>query len=328
MLPSPAGMGGMQMSWVTGQQNPSHMIPNQMNGRGHFQEALAGALQKFAAAEEVQKAAAGGSMGKGDSGRSQNFLPKYGAAEDIQLQQRLEAQAKAQATADRLRASGAAGASVEVRNESPDRGEALSEEQSRKDNILASLRAGASDKRFSGRVKSFSIVQGFGFIQSPEIHQLYGCDAFLNQAVIGGIVVGSQVTFSVEMKNGKPQARDVMLEEDSRRQPEKEFDAPGVQVPGPQAGSHRGRVKSFNAAKGFGFIASKDLQYQFGGRDIYVSRTQAPGGNLSVGSEVDFQLVLDQQGQPQARDITLVQAKRGPGMYGGGPSAGMPLFTT
>jgi cold shock CspA family protein len=250
------------------------------------------------------------------------------------VRQRLLAMAEAKATAERFQAAGAPIArGAETKNLTPKPVQAQHEDSPREaESDEKWLWPDAADRRYEGKVKAFDVQQGYGFIQSPDIHSLYGCDAFLNQSVAGGCIVGSMVSFSIEIVKGKPQARNVMLEDDpAMHKPVKDFDAPGTAVPGPQAAVNRGRVKSFNAAKGFGFISSRELQYNFGGRDVYVSKTQAPDGNLTVGQEVEFQLVLDRQGQPQAREVTYVAPKRGPGMQGGlstgvGPG-GMPLFS-
>jgi len=160
--------------------------------------------------------------------------------------------------------------------------------------------------RYFGRIKAFSIVSGFGFIQSDQISRLYGRDAFLSHAVEGGIVVGGMVSFTVELnKEGHPQARNVRLEavdEHSGDTASLEADLAARRQMERQV--RRGRVKSFNAARGFGFLVCPELQYAFGGRDIYVSKTQVPDGRLMAGQEVDFQLHLDRHGLPQAQHVT------------------------
>merc|ERR550537_1503990 len=64
--------------------------------------------------------------------------------------------------------------------------------------------------RFQGRIKSFNAKQGFGFIECPEAHAIFGRDVFLHKAQIGDLKVGAMVTYSVEMnKSGMPQAREL-----------------------------------------------------------------------------------------------------------------------
>merc|ERR1719387_1831835 len=70
---------------------------------------------------------------------------------------------------------------------------------------------GAATGRFQGCIKSFNVQKGFGFIECPEAHQIYGRDVFLHKAQIGDFEIGRLVTFAVEMnKNNMPQARDLI----------------------------------------------------------------------------------------------------------------------
>merc|ERR550532_956795 len=70
--------------------------------------------------------------------------------------------------------------------------------------------AGAMTGRYQGRIKSFNAKQGFGFIECPEAHSIFGRDVFLHKAQIGDLKVGTEVTYSVEMnKQGMPQAREL-----------------------------------------------------------------------------------------------------------------------
>merc|ERR1719411_2207928 len=64
--------------------------------------------------------------------------------------------------------------------------------------------------RYRGRIKSFNAKQGFGFIECPEAHTIFGRDVFLHKAQIGDLKVGTQVIYTVEMnKQGMPQAREL-----------------------------------------------------------------------------------------------------------------------
>merc|ERR1719453_999473 len=65
--------------------------------------------------------------------------------------------------------------------------------------------------RLGGRVKSFNAKQGFGFIECPQIHAMFGRDVFLHKAQVGDLKVGTEITFCVEPnKQGMPQARDIL----------------------------------------------------------------------------------------------------------------------
>jgi len=70
---------------------------------------------------------------------------------------------------------------------------------------------GMATGRFTGRIKSFNVQKGFGFIECPEAHHIYGRDVFLHKAQISNFQIGSQVSFAVEMnKTNMPQARDLV----------------------------------------------------------------------------------------------------------------------
>merc|ERR1740123_2206730 len=69
---------------------------------------------------------------------------------------------------------------------------------------------GVPTGRFQGRIKSFNAKQGFGFIECPEAHAVFGRDIFLHKMQIGDLKVHADVAFSVETnKAGMPQARDL-----------------------------------------------------------------------------------------------------------------------
>jgi len=160
-----------------------------------------------------------------------------------------------------------------------------------------------STKRYIGTIKAFNASSGYGFILNKELGSLFGCDIFLNQTVEGGIVIGAAVSFTLEVSAaGKPQARNILLEvllggacgtlAESGAGLQGEFDK-----------MHRGRVKSFNAAQGYGFLTCPELSELCGGHDIFVSKAQVPGERLTPGQEVMFILQVDRRGQPQARDV-------------------------
>jgi len=135
----------------------------------------------------------------------------------------------------------------------------------------------------------------------------------LNQAVEGGVVIGGTVSFIVEVnKDGKPQARDVRLEDTSGAGAAHHGNVALGHVPcheARQGQKHRGHVKSFNAARGFGFIVCPDLQPVFEGGDIYVSKTQLGENRITTDQVVEFNLHVDRKGKPQARDVVVVLSK-------------------
>jgi len=103
---------------------------------------------------------------------------------------------------------------------------------------------GAATGRYQGRIKSFNVQKGFGFIECPEAHQVYGRDVFLHKAQIGQFQIGSQVSFAVDMnKSNMPQARD-LLESDMLAG----FGGGMMGMPGMGMGGSGG--KGFNNSKG------------------------------------------------------------------------------
>lgn len=169
--------------------------------------------------------------------------------------------------------------------------------------VSESVSSGAP--RYTGVLKVFKPESGYGFIENEELKQKYGCDVFMNQGIEGGIVVGSVVSFTLELnKSGKPQAREAKLEVEKSEQAEEETGQKGSDALGKV---FKGTVKSFNISRGFGFLTCRDLiGTPYAGRDIYVSQAQVPGNRpLSTGLEVDFVLSVNQQGQPQGKDLRM-----------------------
>jgi len=64
-----------------------------------------------------------------------------------------------------------------------------------------------------------------------------------------------------------------------------------------------GVIKSFNAIKGFGFIACEALHEIFG-QDVFLHKYQM--GNLQEGQEVSFAVMLSKENKPQAFDVMPV----------------------
>lgn len=185
------------------------------------------------------------------------------------------------------------------------------------------------EERFIGTLKAYNVAQGFGFIQSVPMMKKYGCDVFLNQAVEGGIIIGSTVSFCIELsKAGRPQARRAIVLEVGNQHTANQYHTSVNYMPGLAGSVYRGCVKSFNALHGFGFLTCPDLMYTFGGRDVYISKMQVPSGHIAVGQEVEFCLQIDRHGQPQAHDLILLSPSKRPSegrMRGSGPS-GWRLF--
>lgn len=67
-----------------------------------------------------------------------------------------------------------------------------------------------SPERYNGQIRQFDVVKQYGFIECADVHQMYGFDVFLAAAAKGDFNIGSLVSFRIEIKNGKPQAHDLV----------------------------------------------------------------------------------------------------------------------
>lgn len=312
----------------------------------YSQKAAAAALQKFEAAKEVQAMASDRAKvvdaAAEQARKMQQLRQQAFDQEEAARARRTLAEARAEATAQKLSAMSTAGAH---KNGIPAavptaHGDAPSKEPEGQDAPQVDVsnqaqeveKATRADKgcaefedkdRYNGFILKFNASQGFGFIQSLDVKKQFGCDAFFNQAVEGGTVVGGRVSFSLEIsRDGKPQARQVILEampEHSSKH--KQGNAAVVE----ESKKYTGRVKSFNAQRGFGFIECRNLPISFGGRDVFLSKKECPDSFFGMGQEVapygqevEFVLALDGQGQPQAREVATARKA---------PPKGLQLFT-
>merc|ERR1719265_296543 len=109
---------------------------------------------------------------------------------------------------------------------------------------------GGMSGRYTGRIKSFNAKQGFGFIECPEVHSMYGRDVFLHKAQIGDFKVGTEVIFNIEPnKQGMPQARDLSTLDGQQPGPSPVI-APKAKSGGGKAGGGKSGGKGKKAGKG------------------------------------------------------------------------------
>ncbi|CAK0804401.1 unnamed protein product [Prorocentrum cordatum] len=144
-----------------------------------------------------------------------------------------------------------------------------------------------------GVIKSWNQEKGFGFVASPDLaaHGVDG-DAYLHISQKGDHEVGSEVAFTLQLVNGRPQARSLKTPEEGRAegaqsealgQAEKEMMGQlqagmGASAPGkghdPREqvlGTWVGTIKSYNHEKKFGFLSCIELNAMSGvPGDVYL----------------------------------------------------------
>jgi len=87
----------------------------------------------------------------------------------------------------------------------------------------------ATERREVGFIKSFNVKNGYGFIESPEVRDIFNQDAFLHKRQMGIFMVGQQVSFAVMLNDeNKPQAFDLQ----PVGAPLPGMPAPGMLMPG------------------------------------------------------------------------------------------------
>eukprot|EP01060_Flectonema_neradi_P010440 TRINITY_DN17521_c0_g1_i1.p1 TRINITY_DN17521_c0_g1~~TRINITY_DN17521_c0_g1_i1.p1 ORF type:complete len:256 (+),score=46.08 TRINITY_DN17521_c0_g1_i1:50-817(+) len=150
----------------------------------------------------------------------------------------------------------------------------------------------------SGKVKSWDLAKGFGFVSSND-----GTDAFVHTTALNGgvLVVGEAVKYDTE---------------EVTRKGAKAFKAinitgPGLKPRSKTEGTKTGTIKTWDATRSYGFI-------KFGEDDVYVHSSAFGGGNLKVGSEVTFDTedVGHRSGRKVATNV------RGPAVIGVGKLKG------
>lgn len=134
---------------------------------------------------------------------------------------------------------------------------------------------------FTGTVKSFNPHKGWGFVECN------GTDVFLNKKELKGFCVskGQQVQFAVSQSEKGSQATNVTV------------------IVAPEEAYYYGEIKSFNQGKGYGFITSE----AFPGQDVFVLKTELPGGFGPAGGHCKFKVEVQEKGMA-AKDVQLLGA--------------------
>lgn len=163
----------------------------------------------------------------------------------------------------------------------------------------------AGGKTYIGTVKSYVPSKGWGFVDCAETHAQYGKDIFLRQSALGGTIVqaGDPIAFSVTSGTKGPEATKVMVKNTPARVAQTGGPTPRRQV---AVGANVGIVKSFNAAKGWGLIASDQVALMYG-KDMFFLKTAVPGGSIDVGTVVTFEIGQGRRG-PEATSVQAVGA--------------------
>lgn len=147
------------------------------------------------------------------------------------------------------------------------------------------------DQAFFGAVKRWNAEKGWGHLDCDAVSKLYGRDAFLLSGQLNGqsVAAGDLVSFTVLPSAKGPKAESCkVLPPFAFRFAEK-------------AGqTFQGTVKSWNEDKGFGFLEGGDIREIFG-KDIFLHRRELQGKQVSVGDQVEFQVAIDDKGQPVAK---------------------------
>eukprot|EP00929_Paragymnodinium_shiwhaense_P109937 TRINITY_DN76560_c0_g1_i1.p1 TRINITY_DN76560_c0_g1~~TRINITY_DN76560_c0_g1_i1.p1 ORF type:complete len:384 (+),score=68.77 TRINITY_DN76560_c0_g1_i1:43-1194(+) len=162
-----------------------------------------------------------------------------------------------------------------------------------------------------GSIKSWNPEKGWGFIECSQTAAIYGKDVFLlKSALVGGVTVlnkGDQVAFTITDNGRGPEAAVCQR-----------TTAAGMSntTAQPEPGSMIGTVKSWNPQKGWGHITSDEVLQLFE-KDVFVLKSQVPGGTLSKGQTVRFTVQQGQKGI-EATNIQILNGGQGGQAMNGG----------
>lgn len=183
---------------------------------------------------------------------------------------------------------------------------------------------GAEGNEVKGSIKSLNPATGYGFIRVPGME----ADVYFKVATMppklqemGEEAVGKQISFELTFTaDGKPQCRNAKLvgggtamgakrampnawqEDNSAKRLRAGAEADTTNLP-PTGVPLEGTIKSYNQAKGWGFIVSEGMP-----QDVYFKSHSLPQhvqGETLVGASVNFSLKYTPDGKPQAEEISV-----------------------
>jgi len=144
---------------------------------------------------------------------------------------------------------------------------------------------------YTGTVKSVLVDKGFGFIRCENLEQ----DVYFRSSIHPpGVVLepGDLVEFEMRANSqDRPQARTVLCLEKGSKQSAARIDSDR---------RYFGLLKS--AGGDYGFFTCEEASQEYS-RDVYISRMYKPEGGWRLEQEATFQMSLNSQGMPQAKNV-------------------------
>lgn len=175
------------------------------------------------------------------------------------------------------------------------------------------------DIALPGVIKSFSHKNGYGFISSSSLEGDVRFELSAMHGVLPGVdLKGALVSFKVQaLADGKFRAAKVDFQSGKKAKAYKQDAAMGMIMPafgfgmqqtmnmssfGNQGGGKKqsGTVKSFNDAKGFGFISMPGYP-----EDIKFGNSDLIGGVPSAGTTVQFTMAINGDGRASAKQVRV-----------------------
>eukprot|EP00405_Crypthecodinium_cohnii_P049708 CAMPEP_0206605046 /NCGR_PEP_ID=MMETSP0325_2-20121206/50104_1 /ASSEMBLY_ACC=CAM_ASM_000347 /TAXON_ID=2866 /ORGANISM="Crypthecodinium cohnii, Strain Seligo" /LENGTH=762 /DNA_ID=CAMNT_0054120359 /DNA_START=99 /DNA_END=2387 /DNA_ORIENTATION=+ len=181
----------------------------------------------------------------------------------------------------------------------------------------------------TGVFVNFDVKKGFGFIKPDhETEDIFvmrnALPVEIQHANSREEVVGRRVEFEYKtMPDGKMRAQNCILIRDRAPAIVGGGPPPMGGMGGPPMGQHfnprlvRGRIRTFNKGKGYGFIEVP------GGGDAFLLPSELPPdlreSNSLVGMEVEFEIVTNDEGKPRAKGVRVMTGLPPPPTYGNLP---------